>query len=187
MQRASDFPGVSIFADKINDRARSAMNELCKIGFGENNVWHQHKEHRYEILDDIEYLKQFGRVDATLMEIVRLVEVGELQTLPSFDFCRNQNSMYTMDVFEQGLQIEASRDMALIKISPTKLVELLMDVVSFRFLFLFCLYSFSLFLQCNQGLKSHGTVTIATVIFELSSNVFYATSINQRWAVVAKT
>ena len=74
MQRASDFPGVSIFADKINDRARSAMNELCKIGFGENNVWHQHKEHRYEILDDIEYLKQFGRVDATLMEIVRFVE-----------------------------------------------------------------------------------------------------------------
>jgi homeobox-leucine zipper protein len=145
MQRASDLPGVSIFSEPINnkiiDRARSAMNELCKIGTAENNVWHQHKEHRYEILDDIEYLKQFGRVDATLMEIVRLVEVGELQTLPSFNLCRNQKSMYTMEVFEQGLQIEASRDTALIKISPTKLVELLMDVVSFRFLFLFYCYS----------------------------------------------
>ncbi|RHN75300.1 putative START-like domain-containing protein [Medicago truncatula] len=129
MQRASDLPAVSIFiANKIIDRARSAMNELCKIGIAENNVWHQHREHRYEILDDFEYLKQFGCVDATLLEIVKLVEVGELQTLPSFDLCRNQNSMYTMEVFEQGLQIEASRDKALIKISPTKLVELLMDV-----------------------------------------------------------
>jgi len=47
---------------------------LCKIGLAENNVWHEHKEHSYETLDDIEYLKQFGRVDATLMEIVRFVE-----------------------------------------------------------------------------------------------------------------
>jgi hypothetical protein len=113
----------------------SAMKELCKIGLAENNVWHQHKEHRYEILNDIEYLKQFGLVDGTLMEIVRLVEVGELQTFPSFNLCQNQNPMYTMEVFGHGLQIEASRDMALIKICPTKLVELLMDVVSFLFLF----------------------------------------------------
>jgi len=43
--------------------------------------------------------------------------------------------MYTTEVLGQGLQIEASRDMALIKISPTKLVELLMDVLSFLFNF----------------------------------------------------
>jgi len=76
---------------KIIDRARSAMNELCKIELAENNALHQHKEHRYEILDNIKYLKQFGRVDATLMEIVRLVGVGELQALASFNLCRNQN------------------------------------------------------------------------------------------------
>jgi hypothetical protein len=63
------------------------LNELFKIGLAENNVWHQHKDHRYEILDDIEYLKQFGRVDATLMEIIRLAEISELQTLTSFDLC----------------------------------------------------------------------------------------------------
>ncbi|AES66322.1 hypothetical protein MtrunA17_Chr2g0310521 [Medicago truncatula] len=89
MQRASDHTGVLIFSTPINNRiidcACSAINELCKIGLVENNVWHQHKDNRYKILHDIEYLKQFGRVDATLMEIIRLVEVGELQTLPSFD------------------------------------------------------------------------------------------------------
>ena len=155
MQRASDLlVGVTMSVpinNQIIDRARSAMNELCKIGLAENNpVWLQHREHRYEILNKIEYLKQFSQVDASLMELVKMVEVGDLQTLPSFDSCRIQDPMSTKEVFGQGLQIEGSRDMALIKISPTKLVELLMDVVSYFILFpSLCLYSFSLFLSCN--------------------------------------
>jgi len=80
-------------------------------------------------------LKQFSQVDALLIDIVKMVEVGDLETIPSFDSCRNKNPMSTKEIFGQGLPIEASRDMALIKISPTKLDELLMDVVSFLFLF----------------------------------------------------
>ncbi|AES66913.1 hypothetical protein MTR_2g083320 [Medicago truncatula] len=104
MQRASELPGA-IFAalinNKIIDRARSTMKELYKIHF---------------------------QVDASLIAIVKMVEVGDLETIPSFDLCRNQNPMSTKEVFGQGFPIEASRDMELIKIRPTKLVELLMDV-----------------------------------------------------------
>ncbi|MCH91893.1 homeobox-leucine zipper protein PROTODERMAL FACTOR, partial [Trifolium medium] len=74
MQRASDLLlGVSIFGEpiktKIIDRAHSAMEELCRLGVAAGEpIWHKHKEDRYEILDDTEYLKAFGRVDSTLME-----------------------------------------------------------------------------------------------------------------------
>ncbi|PNX88065.1 homeobox-leucine zipper protein HDG2-like, partial [Trifolium pratense] len=133
MPRASDLLlGVSIFGEpiktKIIDRANSAMEELCRLGIAAGEpIWHKHKD-RYEILDDAEYLKAFGRVDSTLMDIIRLAEVGELQALPSFDSCRNMNPMSTNQCSGQGLQIEATRDMELINTSPVSVAELLMDV-----------------------------------------------------------
>ncbi|KAK2369825.1 homeodomain GLABROUS [Trifolium repens] len=133
MQRASDLLlGVSIFGEpiktKIIDRAHSAMEELWRLGVAPGEpLWHPHKEDRYEILNYTEYLKAFGRVDSTLMEIVRLAEVGELQALPSFDSCRNMNPMLTNQNSGQGLQIEASRDMALFNMNPVNIVEILID------------------------------------------------------------
>ncbi|GAU26619.1 hypothetical protein TSUD_102260 [Trifolium subterraneum] len=133
MQRASDLLlGVSIFGEpiksKIIDRANSAMEELCKLGTAAGKpMWHQHED-SYEVLDNTEYLKEFRRVDSTLMDIIRLAEVGELQALPSFDSCQNMNPMSTNQNLGQGLQIEATRAMQMLNLSPINVVELLMDV-----------------------------------------------------------
>lgn len=136
MQRASDLLlGVSMFAEpisfKIMDRAGSAMNELCSMGIIGKPLWHQHNSDRYEVLNNIEYLKHVGRVDATLMDIVKLAEVGELQALPSFDLYGNQINSISNENSAQGLQIEASRDTTMINAGPIDIVELLMDVVGF--------------------------------------------------------
>lgn len=117
--RASDLLlGVSIYAEqtrtKILDLARSSMDELSKIVVAGKPLWQPQKGERYETLNEIEYLRQFGQVDATLREIVKLVEVGKSK----------ENE-------EEDLKIESSRDTADINMSPINLVELLMDVVGF--------------------------------------------------------
>jgi hypothetical protein len=71
-----------------------------------------------------------------------LAEVGELQALPSFDSCRNMNPMLTNQNSGQGLQIEASRDIALFNMNPVNIVEILMDVVGFS-VTLFILFLFT--------------------------------------------
>lgn len=136
MQRASDLLlGVSMFAEpisnKIVDRASSAMNELCNIGIRGKPLWHQHKPDRYEILNNIEYLKCSGHVDVALMDIVKLAEVGELQGLPSFDLYGNPINSMSNENSVQGLGIEASRDTAMINAVPNDIVKLLMNVVGF--------------------------------------------------------
>ncbi|CAK8579293.1 unnamed protein product [Lathyrus sativus] len=132
MQRASDLLlGVSMFAEPINfkiiDRASLAMNELCNVGIIGKPLWHQHNSNQYEILNGIEYLKYVGH-DAMLMDIVKLVEVGEIQTLPSFDSYGNQINSISNENSIQGLHIEASRDTAMINAGPNDIVELLMNV-----------------------------------------------------------
>lgn len=122
MQRASDLLlGVSIYAlpteAKIIDFVRSAMDELSKIGVAGKPIWQPQEEHRYETLNEIEYLTHFCPVDATLREIVKLVEVGEPQKT---------------NVGE--LQVESSRDVGYVNMFPINIVELLMDVVGFLFI-----------------------------------------------------
>ncbi|XP_058776740.1 homeobox-leucine zipper protein PROTODERMAL FACTOR 2-like [Vicia villosa] len=133
MQRASDLLlGVSMFAEPVSirifDRANSAMNELCNIGIRGKPLWHQHKPDRYEILNNIEYLKYSGRVDAALMDIVKLAEVGEFQALPSFDLYGNPINSTSNENSVQGLRMEASRDTSIINAGPLDIVELLMNV-----------------------------------------------------------
>ncbi|KAL5081785.1 hypothetical protein RYX36_010206 [Vicia faba] len=133
MQRASDLLfGVSMFAEpisiKIIDRTSSAMNELCNIGIRGKPLWHQHNSDRYESLNNIEYLKYSGCVDATLMDIVKLAEVGKLQALPSFDPYGNQINSMSNENSVRGLQIEASRDTTMVNAGPNDIVELLMNV-----------------------------------------------------------
>ncbi|KAJ1375573.1 START domain, partial [Sesbania bispinosa] len=132
MPRASDLLfGVSIFAEatkaKIIDFVHSAFDELLKIGVVGKPLWHSQVDYGFEILNDIEYLRQFGQVDTTLREIMKLVEVNEPQTLPSFDSFGTPHPT-SEPAYEAALGIEASRETAFVNMSPISLVELLMDV-----------------------------------------------------------
>ena len=118
---------------KIIDLAHSAMDELSKIGVAEKPLWIPQKDDKYETLNDIEYLRQYGEVDETLREIMKLVEVRETQNFPGFGSYRSEHPSSSATP-RAALQTEASRDMAYIKMSPINLVELLMDVVGYFFI-----------------------------------------------------
>ncbi|CAJ1956764.1 unnamed protein product [Sphenostylis stenocarpa] len=137
MDRASDLLyGFSIYPEPtksgIIEHAFFAMEELSKIGIAGQPFWQRQGNTRCEILNDIEYLRQFGQVETTLREIVKLMEVGEPQYLPSFGTYHTEDplSIVTPTV---GPQTEGSRDIAYIKMAPICIVELLMNVVSFFF------------------------------------------------------
>ncbi|KAL2986347.1 hypothetical protein AAZX31_12G201400 [Glycine max] len=132
MQRASDLIfGFSIFAEpmktEIIEHARLAMDELVKLGTAGHPLWQPQPKDRFDILNQIEYLRQFGEVDTALREIVKLIEVGEPQNLPSFDTYQTEQPA-SKETPTVALQTEASRDMAFINMSPISIVELLMDV-----------------------------------------------------------
>lgn len=160
IERASDLlMAVSVSADvnknKIIDLAMESIQELKKKAVALEPLWRFDTNMNVEILDDFEYIKEFGHVNATLMEIVRMLEVGTTSSLPMFDtnletstahHHHHQTSPHNMlpdhppqsSSSMPNLQIEASRETAFIGMSPASIVELLMDVVSnlhFSFLY----------------------------------------------------
>ncbi|KAK7282538.1 hypothetical protein RIF29_11404 [Crotalaria pallida] len=139
--QASDISsGVSIHAEpikqKIIDLAYSAMDELFKIGIAGEPLWQTQKGNYLETLDEIEYLRQFGQIDEKLKDdIVNFAEVGEPQSLlPSAESSKPNPSTSNVTM-SPTLQVESSRDMAYINMSPIKLIELLMDMNQFPGMF----------------------------------------------------
>ncbi|OIW07355.1 hypothetical protein TanjilG_10190 [Lupinus angustifolius] len=66
-------------------------------------------------------------MDDTLRDIIKLVEVGQPQSLSNLDSYLCENSISKVNKNE-GLQVEGSRDMEYIKMSASDIVELLMDM-----------------------------------------------------------
>ncbi|MED6113704.1 hypothetical protein PIB30_073254 [Stylosanthes scabra] len=139
--RASDLLlMVSMYAEPTKSEiialAESAMNELSKIALEGQPLWVPQKDKRFETINDIEYLRKFGEVHEieSLREIMKLVEVGNdtfsssQYLLPVVDsFQRELVPSSLSGVPKEALQTEASRDMAYLEISSTKLLHLLMD------------------------------------------------------------
>ncbi|CAL0302865.1 unnamed protein product [Lupinus luteus] len=131
-QRASDILfGISIHSDptkaQIIDLSYSAMIELSMIVNIGEPLWQPQNHHRHQILNKNEYLRQFGQMDDTLRDIMKLVEVGQPQSLSNLDSYLCQHSMSKVNKNED-LQVEGSRDMEYIKMSASDIVELLMDM-----------------------------------------------------------
>jgi len=139
IDRASDLLlGFSIYTEPIRtgiiEHAFCGMDELSKIGIAGHPLWQRETNNGCEILNNIEYLRQFGEVDTTLREIVKLMEVGESQNLPSFDTHQTEPPTSTVTpTVTPHTQTEGSRDIAYINMAPICIVELLMDVVSYFF------------------------------------------------------
>ncbi|XP_057730582.1 homeobox-leucine zipper protein ROC2-like [Arachis stenosperma] len=140
--RASDLLlVVSMYAEPTKSEiialAESAMDELSKIAMEGQPLWVPQKDKKFETLNDIEYLRQFGEVQEieSMKEIMKLVEVGQEESsssqylLPTVDsFGRELVPLSLSGVPKEALQTEASRDMGYLDISSTKLLHLLMDV-----------------------------------------------------------
>lgn len=148
IRRASDlFMAVSVSAEvnkiKINELAVAAMEELTRMALGVAPLWRLQGDGKTEILNDVEYMREFRHVDATLMEIMKMVEVGNSQCLPSLD-CNSESELeseykplpHQELIGPEPLHTEATRETCHVRINPVSIVELLMDLVVFSFLLL---------------------------------------------------
>lgn len=137
IERASDLLLVVSLSDeptrtKIIELAHLAMDELTKMALAGKPLWQPPQNvEKYETLNYYEYLGKFGHVDATLRDIIKMVEVGEPNSLPYFDFDSYQieDEFASIATPEEAFQVEASRDIAYVRMSSRDVVEMLMDLV----------------------------------------------------------
>ncbi|KAJ0045248.1 hypothetical protein Pint_04215 [Pistacia integerrima] len=134
INRASDLlMAVSVSADtnkaKISDMAFSAMEELTKMALEGEPLWHRKGSSETETLNGLEYMKEFGSVDATLKEIMRMVEVGDpnAEQLP-FEYVSHSSPILCEEFGQEHLHSEASRQIGLVTMNPISIVEFLMNV-----------------------------------------------------------
>ncbi|KAI9186498.1 hypothetical protein LWI28_017877 [Acer negundo] len=142
MHRASDLlMAVSVSADtnktKIKDLASAAMEELTIMASMGEPLWLRKGGDNIqpENLNSFEYMRQFGSVDATLEEIIRMVEVRD-PNLPSLDPNSHElpvpGDNYRPPTMPRELKeqqsLEASRHLGFVHMTSVSIVELFMDV-----------------------------------------------------------
>ncbi|EEF39565.1 Homeobox protein FWA, putative [Ricinus communis] len=134
INRASDLlMAVSLGAEenkiKINELANSAMEELLRKAFEGKPLWRRQIDSGIEFLNEAEYIREFRAFDATLREIMRMIEVEDPQCLSNLDIITTGSRHKHLRGFEQYvLQTEASREMGFIHANATSIVECLMDL-----------------------------------------------------------
>ncbi|KAG8502719.1 hypothetical protein CXB51_000487 [Gossypium anomalum] len=135
MNRASDLLmavsiGANLNKNKIIEQAVEAMEELLKLAIMGEPLWQHNGNGGMETLNGFQYLREFGSFDATMEQIMRMVEVGEPQCFLSSNcncnFDQDVPSSFSKLNFEP-LNIETSRETAIVEMNPMNIVQLLMD------------------------------------------------------------
>ncbi|XP_022717683.1 homeobox-leucine zipper protein PROTODERMAL FACTOR 2-like [Durio zibethinus] len=135
VQRASDLlmavsVGAELNKNKIIEQAMEAMEELIQMASKGEPLWQRKGNSTIETLNGLQYLRGFVSFDPTMEEIIRMVEIGEPQCFPSFDFNNEfpQDMQTSSSKLEfEPLHIEASREIGFVNMNPIDIVELLMD------------------------------------------------------------
>ncbi|GMJ05129.1 protodermal factor 2 [Hibiscus trionum] len=131
MSRVSDLlMAVSIVTDpnrnKTIEKATKAMEELVKLATTGEPLWQ--RDDGIETLNEVQYMMEFSSLEATIQDIIRMVEVGQPQLFPSFDsFDLNAPTPPSVTPEPEHLHMEASRHTAYINMNPMNIVGLLMD------------------------------------------------------------
>lgn len=144
INRASDLlMALSVSADtnkaKISDMAFSAMEELTKMALEREPLWQRKGSSETETLNGLEYMKEFASVDATLKEIMRMVQVGD-PNAEQFPFGDESHIRPILGekFSEEHLHCEASRQIGLVCMNPISIVEFLMNVVCLISIYFSC-------------------------------------------------
>lgn len=119
---------------EITELAVYSMEELSQLAIKGEPLWFVDTNRKTENLNEVEYMRKFGHSNATMLDIIRMFEVGEPKSLPNLD--GNINSEYRQTLFpeelgSEPLHYEASRGVCYIRMKPRYFVELLMDLVRF--------------------------------------------------------
>ncbi|XP_011011276.1 PREDICTED: homeobox-leucine zipper protein MERISTEM L1-like [Populus euphratica] len=142
--RASDLlMAVSVGSDankkKINAMAVSAMDELVRKCLAGEPLWQHRQDCDLEILNEGEYIREFRPFDASLGELMRIIEMEDSQNLAKlYESNASTNGtqhkpMFQQDAEKNFLQTEASRHIGFVRMDATSLVECLMDVMKAEF------------------------------------------------------
>ncbi|KAF3453507.1 hypothetical protein FNV43_RR03947 [Rhamnella rubrinervis] len=142
--RASDLlmvvsANAEIYKIKISELAVHSMEELSQMARKGEPLWFVDTNRNTENLNEVEYMREFGHLNATMMDITRMVEVGELKALPNLDCNINseptinesheyRQTVYPKELGSEPLHYEASRRICYIRMKPLYFVELLMDL-----------------------------------------------------------
>ncbi|KAJ6297967.1 hypothetical protein OIU76_019147 [Salix suchowensis] len=142
--RASDLlMAVSVGSDanktKIIEMAVSAMDELVRKALAGEPLWQHRKDCDHEILNEGEYIREFRPFDASLGELMRIIQMEDPQNFPNlYDNIASPNGtqqhkpMFQQDADQNNLlQTESSRHIGFVRMDATRLVECLMDLVGF--------------------------------------------------------
>lgn len=130
LDRASDLlVSVSVGTEenkqKIVDLSSAALKELLKMAKEKQPLWRDCIDG--EVLNHIEYTKQFGQIDKTAEKIMRKTE----ETLLSPNLGSPRHISALPEESRITLNTEASRHTQFLPVDPVHIVELLMDMVSF--------------------------------------------------------
>ncbi|KAE8654241.1 hypothetical protein F3Y22_tig00117056pilonHSYRG01205 [Hibiscus syriacus] len=120
--------GADLNKNKIIEQAIRDMDELIKMATMGEPLWQRQGNGGMETLNGIQYLREFGCFDATMEDIIRMVEIGEPELFPSFDYFHpdNQTPTFLKPEFEP-LNVGATRDIGLVNMNTMNIVELLMN------------------------------------------------------------
>lgn len=137
MYQATDLlMAVSISADfnkeKIFNHAMSSMKELQKMAQEGEPLWNRTLGGACpsETLNEFEYIKNFGSIDSKLIEIMRMVEVGDVNgDLINGELVFQRGHLHELE--DQCFRSESSRYVSSVKAHAVEIVDLIMDVVCF--------------------------------------------------------
>ncbi|XP_004295798.1 PREDICTED: homeobox-leucine zipper protein ROC2-like [Fragaria vesca subsp. vesca] len=125
---------------KISELASDAMEVLTKLALAQEPLWQCNIESNTEFLSDIEYLREFGHISASLIEIIKMVEVGDSQSeLPinNSEFLMESEYRPVLATNQPGKPVssESSRAIEYVKMKAFNLVQLLMDLEQWLLVF----------------------------------------------------
>lgn len=133
MPRASDLLlSVSVcteaYKTKIVDLALASSEELRQMAQQQEPLWQFDTNKQTEVLIETEYKRRFVQLDPSLEGIIKFITNGGPIDMPDF----NGNIDIEMENSSTPSVIEASRAIGTVLVDPINLVDMLMDVVSYR-------------------------------------------------------
>ncbi|GAB4846188.1 hypothetical protein Ancab_025186 [Ancistrocladus abbreviatus] len=134
--RVTDFVvSLSVNAEynklKIRDLVINGVDELTKLSLENEPLWQYDPKKETEVLNSVEYTRRFSILKQTLEEVIRLITVDAPLNVANLGGTSEP-------LGEQGARaahIEASREILCVQMPPITIVNIMMDVKLWSFVF----------------------------------------------------
>lgn len=118
--------------EKISELASAAMEELQRLAFAGQPLWHCAEKGLMPRLDRSAYLREFGPLDPLIKEAMKILREGYSGCLIDFNKYIRENSynrQVMKEIVPENFHTEATRCDSVVKTKPVNIIKLFMDVV----------------------------------------------------------